>query len=103
MNIYVGNLPYKFSSDQLRELFAEFGEVRSANVIIDRATNQSKGFGFVEMADKGQAETAIKSLNDRPIEGRNLRVNEARPRENGGGGGFGGGPGAGRPPRRDRF
>ncbi len=105
MNIYVGNLPYKFSNEQLRDLFTEFGEVRSANVIIDRATNQSKGFGFVEMADKGQAETAIKSLNDRPIEGRNLRVNEARPRENGGGGGgFGGGPGAGgRPPRRDRF
>jgi RNA recognition motif-containing protein len=81
MNIYVGNLAYSVTDDDLREAFAEFGEVSRANVIMDRDTGRSKGFGFVEMPDDGQAEAAISGLNQKPLGGRPIRVNEARPRE----------------------
>ncbi|MDE0250976.1 MAG: RNA-binding protein [Gammaproteobacteria bacterium] len=80
MNIYIGNLPYNISEDELRELFAAHGEVSSANIITDRESGRSKGFGFVEMPDKAQGESAISALNETNVQGRNLRVNEARPR-----------------------
>jgi RNA recognition motif-containing protein len=80
VNIYVGNLAYSVTDDDLRELFSEFGEVRSASVISDKATGQSKGFGFVEMKDNSAAETAIKDLNGKQVKGRALKVNEAKPR-----------------------
>ncbi len=90
MNIYVGNLAYAVTEDALRAAFAEFGHVSSAKVIMDRDTGQSKGFGFVEMPDSSEGTAAIQALNEQPLEGRNMRVNEARPRENrpshGGGG-----------------
>jgi RNA recognition motif-containing protein len=81
MNIYVGNLAYGVTDDELREAFAAYGEVSRASVIMDRETGRSKGFGFVEMPDNAAAESAIKALNDQPIGGRPIRVNEARPRE----------------------
>ena len=81
MNIYVGNLAYSVTDDELREAFSAFGEVSRASVIMDRDTGRSKGFGFVEMPDDTQAEAAIKELNEQPIGGRPIRVNEARPRE----------------------
>jgi RNA recognition motif-containing protein len=81
MNIYVGNLAYGVTDDELRAAFAAFGDVSRASVIMDRDTGRSKGFGFVEMPDNTQAETAIRELNDQPIGGRPVRVNEARPRE----------------------
>ena len=81
MNIYVGNLAYSVTDNDLREAFAEFGEVSRANVIMDRDTGRSKGFGFVEMPDNGQAEAAINGLNDKALSGRAIRVNEARPRD----------------------
>jgi len=80
MNIYVGNLPYSISEDELRELFAAHGEVSSASIIVDRESGRSKGFGFVEMPDKAQGENAINALNESNVQGRNVRVNEARPR-----------------------
>ena len=80
MNIYVGNLPYGIRDEELSNLFSEFGSVKSANVIMDRASGKSKGFGFVEMDDNEDAEKAIQSLNGKDISGRELRVNEARPR-----------------------
>lgn len=79
-NIYVGNLAYSVSDDGLREAFAAYGEVARAKVIMDRDTGRSKGFGFVEMPNDAEAEAAIEGLNEQPIEGRNVRVNEARPR-----------------------
>lgn len=85
MNIYVGNLPYSVRDDELRELFAEYGDVSSAKVIVDRETNRSKGFGFVEMSDESAAQAAIDGLNGTDASGRPLRVNEARPREDRGG------------------
>jgi RNA recognition motif-containing protein len=88
INIYVGNLAYSVRDDELREIFAEFGDVSSAKVIMDRETDRSKGFGFVEMDDKSAAESAIDALNGKEMSGRPLRVNEARPRENNRGGGF---------------
>jgi RNA recognition motif-containing protein len=81
MNIYVGNLAYGVTEDDLREAFAAFGEVSRANVIMDRDTGRSKGFGFVEMPDNAQAEAAINGLNEKPLSGRPIRVNEAKPRE----------------------
>jgi RNA recognition motif-containing protein len=98
MRLYVGNLAYSVTSQSLEQLFAEFGPVKEASVVQDRDTGRSKGFGFVEMNDRGQAETAIKALNLKEIDGRCLTVNEARPREDrgsrgGGGGGGGGGRG----------
>jgi len=80
MNLYVGNLPYQTSEDDLREAFSGFGEVTSVNVITDRETGQSKGFGFVEMADNAGGDAAIKGLNGAAMGGRNIKVNEARPR-----------------------
>jgi RNA recognition motif-containing protein len=80
MNIYVGNLAYTVTEDQLRAAFAQFGEVSSCNVITDKFTDQSKGFGFVEMTNDDEADAAIKALNDTALNGRNIRVNQARPR-----------------------
>jgi cold-inducible RNA-binding protein len=90
--LYVGNLSYGTSDDSLRQLFEAHGSVTSAQVIMDRETGRSKGFGFVEMGSDQQAQAAIAALNGQEIDGRNLTVNEARPREGGGGrGGYGGG------------
>ena len=80
MNIYVGNLPYSMTEEELRGLFAQHGDVTSAKIISDKFTGQSKGFGFVEMPNQSQGESAVKALDGSPISGRNLRVNEARPR-----------------------
>ena len=79
MNIYVGNLSWGMSDQDLENLFAEHGSVTSAKIITDRMTNRSRGFGFVEMSDG--AEAAIEAINDNEVEGRNLVVNESRPRE----------------------
>ncbi|MGI9227544.1 MAG: RNA recognition motif domain-containing protein [Gammaproteobacteria bacterium] len=87
MNIYIGNLPYNTSEDDLRDLFSAHGEVSSVNVIIDRDSGRSKGFGFVEMPDKAQAESAINAINQTDVNGRSVRVNEARPRNDNRGGG----------------
>jgi RNA recognition motif-containing protein len=91
--LYVGNLTYRVSSSDLEQLFSQFGSVESAEVISDRDTGRSKGFGFVEMSNDNEARAAIDSLNDQEHDGRRLTVNEARPREprTGGGGGGGGG------------
>jgi cold-inducible RNA-binding protein len=95
--LYVGNLAYSVSGADLEELFSQAGEVQSATVITDRASGQSKGFGFVEMASAGDAATAIQRFNDTELKGRNIKVNEAKPRESsfGGGGGNRGGRGGG--------
>lgn len=81
MNIYVGNLSYRMSDSDLEKVFAKFGEVKSAKVIMDRETGRSKGFGFVEMMTDLAGNEAIESLNGSEVEGRSLRVNEAKPRE----------------------
>jgi RNA recognition motif-containing protein len=81
MNIYVGNLAYGVTDADLRELFSASGEVSSASVIIDKMSGESKGFGFVEMPSNSDAQAAIKALNEQPLKGRNMRVNEAKPRE----------------------
>lgn len=102
MNIYVGNLSYSVTSDDLRKAFEQYGEVSTANVVTDKFTGQSKGFGFVEMSNKANGEAAIKGLEGQDLKGRTIRVNEARPRTEGGPaggprrGGPGGGPGGGR-------
>ncbi len=80
MNIYVGNLAYETTNEQLQELFAQFGEVQGASVIMDRVTGRSRGFGFVEMPDDTQAQQAIDALNAKEIDGRALTVNQARER-----------------------
>jgi cold-inducible RNA-binding protein len=96
MKIYVGNLPWSIDEYKLSELFETYGEVASANVITDRDTGRSRGFGFVEMNNDEQARAAITGLADHQVEGRALNVNEARPRtDRGGGGGGGGGRGGG--------
>lgn len=96
--IYVGNLPYDATDDDLRELFAPFGDVATSSIVMDRETGRSRGFGFVEMSDDAQADTAIQSMNGAQVGGRSLTVNEARPKEAGSrpGGGGGGGGGWGR-------
>ncbi len=81
MNIYVGNLPYSVTEDDLRNMFGEFGEVSSVNIINDQYTGQSKGFGFVEMSNQQEAEEAISNLNDSSVQGRNVKVSQARPRK----------------------
>lgn len=81
MKIYVGNLSYGTNDQGLGDLFSQFGEVTDAKVVIDRETRRSKGFGFVEMPDQTQGEEAIRQLDGRQIDGRNLRVNVAQPRE----------------------
>lgn len=94
MKLYVGNLTYGVNNNSLETLFTPFGEVRSAQVVMDRDTGRSKGFGFVEMGDKQAGEAAIADLNGKQVEGRALTVNEARPREErSGGGGFRSGSG----------
>lgn len=80
-NIYVGNLSYQTSSNDLENAFAEFGSVSRATVVADRDTGRSKGFGFVEMPDDAAAKSAIESLNEQDLDGRQIKVNEARPRE----------------------
>ena len=80
MNIYVGNLSYQLTDEELRETFARFGEVTSAKIVIDRETGRSKGFGFVEMPERSDAESAIEQLDGQDLKGRALKVNEARPR-----------------------
>ena len=81
MNIYVGNLPYSIDRDQLREIFAQFGEVRAARIVIDRESGKSKGYGFVDMDNDAEANDAIANLNGTEIGGRKAVINEARPRE----------------------
>jgi RNA recognition motif-containing protein len=94
--LYCGNLSFNVSSTDLEQLFAQYGTVESAQVISDRDTGRSKGFGFVEMGTDAEAEAAISGLNEQEHDGRALTVNEARPRENrSGGGGYGGGRGGG--------
>lgn len=92
MNIYVGNLPYNATEEDLRTAFGAFGEVSSVNVITDKFSGQSKGFAFVEMPDNSSADAAIKDLNDSEMGGRRIKVNQAKPRgERRSGGGGGGG------------
>jgi len=93
VNIYVGNLSRDVTEDDLREAFGAFGQVASANIIKDRFSGESKGFGFVEMPEKAEAQAAIAGLNGKDLKGRTLNVNEARPRTEGRGdrGGRGGG------------
>jgi RNA recognition motif-containing protein len=93
--LYVGNLPYDTGDSKLQELFEEYGSVQSAQVIMDRETGRSKGFGFVEMGSDDEARAAINGMNGKEIGGRALTVNEARPREDRGGRGGGGGGGRG--------
>ena len=99
MKLYVGNLAFATSSQDLQELFAQSGTVESASIVEDRETGRSRGFGFVEMATKEEGEAAISALNGKEVGGRALKVNEAKPREprsgGGGRGGFGGGRGGG--------
>ena len=96
MKLYVGNLAFQTSSEDLQQLFAQAGTVESASVVEDRETGRSRGFGFVEMSSKEEGEKAIEQFNGKDFGGRNLTVNEAKPRENrsgGGRGGYGGGGG----------
>ena len=94
--LYVGNLTYNVNESDLEALFTPYGSVQSAQVIVDRDTNRSKGFAFVEMGTEAEAQAAIDALNGREHDGRNLTVNEAKPREaRTGGGGYGGGGGGG--------
>jgi RNA recognition motif-containing protein len=101
MNIYVGNLSWNLKDQDLSNLFASHGEVVSAKIVLDKFTNRSKGFGFVEMANDDQAQAAIAALNGTEVDGRNIVVNESRPKPEGGGGGgfkkrsFGNGGGGG--------
>jgi len=108
--LYVGNISFNTSNQDLIDMFSEAGTVQSANIIEDRETGRSRGFGFVEMASKEEAQAAIAALNGKEVDGRELKVNEAKPREDrggfgggggrggrgGGGGGYGGGGGGGR-------
>ncbi|MBV5304059.1 MAG: RNA-binding protein [Chlorobium sp.] len=90
MNIYIGNLAYSVTEDDLRDSFSEFGQVESASIINDKFSGRSKGFGFVDMPNDSEARQAIESLNDKDLNGRTIKVNEAKPREE-------------RPVRRDRY
>ena len=96
MKLYVGNLSFQTSSDDLQQLFAQVGTVESASVVEDRETGRSRGFGFVEMASKEEGQAAIEQFNGKDLNGRNLTVNEAKPREDRGGGGGRGGFGGNR-------
>jgi RNA recognition motif-containing protein len=102
MNIYIGNLPFSATEDELKEVFTEYGQVNSVTIIKDKMSGRSRGFGFVEMADDGEAQNAIQGLNGKDFKGRGMVVNEARPREDrgdyrgGGGGGSRGGYSRGR-------
>jgi RNA recognition motif-containing protein len=114
--LYVGNLSFSTTEEELRQAFAEFGSVTSCNVIMDRMTDRPRGFAFVEMASPAEAAKAIEALNNKELGGRALVVNEAKPREDrprggggggygggGGGGGYGGGGGGGGGGRRNRY
>ena len=90
MNIYIGNLAYTVTEDDLRDAFSEFGEVESASIINDKFSGRSKGFGFVDMPNDSEAREAIESMNEKDLNGRTIKVNEAKPREE-------------RPARRDRY
>ena len=107
MDIYVGNLPYDLDDEELLATFSEYGQVASARVITDRYSGRPRGFGFVEMESAEEADAAIAALNGQPHGGRDLTVNEAKPRapRSGGGGGYGGGGGGGYGGggRRDRY
>ena len=113
MRIYVGNLPYGVTEDDLKDLFAAHGQVDSSAVIRDKFSGQSKGFGFIEMPNKAEADAAIGALNGTDLQGRRLNVNEARPMQEGwkrdsrggggGGGGRGGAGGGGRGGRDHRY
>jgi RNA recognition motif-containing protein len=106
LNIYVGNLSRQATEDDLRPLFEPFGKIMAINIIKDKFSGESKGFGFVDMAKKSEGEAAIEALNGKPLLGQNMAVNEARPKSEsggrrrsgggGGGGGYGGGYGGGR-------
>ena len=93
MNIYVGNLSYDTDDQTLREVFEKYGTVDSVNVIFDKYSGRSKGFGFIEMPDNSEAQTALDELDGKELDGRNIKVNQAKPREerggNRGGGGYG--------------
>jgi RNA recognition motif-containing protein len=95
MNLYVGNLPYRMTEDQLKEAFEAYGQVSSCTIIKDKVTGSSKGFGFLEMPERTEAEAAITGLNGRELMGRKLNVNEARPRTEGAGAGAGRSAGGG--------
>ena len=99
--LYVGNLSYNTGDQDLRDAFSPYGNVQSASVVIDRDSGQSRGFGFVEYGSSAEAQQAVEAMNGMMVDGRNLNVNIARPREEGGRGGGGGGGGGGRPQRRD--
>lgn len=107
MNIYVGNLPFNLGEEDLKEIFEEYGEVATTKIISDKFSGRSKGFGFVEMESDDEANNAIKELNNAEVGGRNIKVNESKPRETtGGGGGRGGdrrGGGGGGYQRRERY
>ena len=105
MKIYVGNLSFGTTEDQLRDQFAEHGDVGEVVIVTDRDTGRSRGFGFVTLDDDGAARGAIEALNGTEVDGRTLTVNEAKPRapRTGGGGGYGGGRGGGGGGRRDRW
>jgi RNA recognition motif-containing protein len=90
MKLYVGNLPYNVTDDQLREAFGAYGKVESVELITDRFTGQAKGFGFVEMPDNSEADAAIKAMNESSLAGRRIKVNQAKPRSD-------------RPQRRSRY
>ncbi|MBN1211702.1 MAG: RNA-binding protein [candidate division Zixibacteria bacterium] len=106
MNIYIGNLSRNTTEEELRQAFESYGEISSVNIIKDKFTGESRGFGFVEMPNQDEAKTAIDSLNGQELGGRTLNVNEARPRSDnrggGGGGGRGGSRGGGRGGNRGR-
>lgn len=101
MNIYVGNVDYHLSEDQLKELFEEFGEVSSVKIVTDKFTGRSKGFGFVEMDNDAEAQEAIDALNGKTVNNREITVNKARPKTEGGGGNFNRGGGGNYGNRRD--
>ncbi len=107
MKIYVGNLSFRTTQQELEDLFTNYGNVQEAAVVTDRETGRSRGFGFVTMPEDGEASAAIEALNGTEIEGRTLTVNEARPKTDrprgGGGGGYGGGGGGGGGGGRDRW
>lgn len=112
MKVYVGNLPYSVDGEKLKEMFSSYGEIEESTVIQDKFSGRSKGFGFVTFKDDEAAKKAISEMNDKEIEGRQIKVNEAKPmdpdrprppRRNFGGGGFGGNRDRNRGPRRDRF
>ena len=81
MNIYVGNLSYEITDDEVKDLFSPHGEISSVSIIKDKQSGQSKGFGFIEMPNQAEAEEAIKALNESELKGRNIKVNQARPKE----------------------